>query len=203
MAWFTSAFGENLLVRVLDKGGQGLPPNAMSWATQDSNQCVMPANGANIQSQINVAAGQNLTVLDLRFAYTLGDVNTLFANMETAGRNLYQTMAGKIDMAYPLVYGSLLMLLFAFFLKKINRFKHPFLPLIFFPALLTFFDYLENFNTLRLLKAYPNLTAEAVSWGSFLTSLKHIFSIVCLSLLLILIVFHLLHLFKQYKASNN
>jgi len=157
----------------------------------------------NIQSQINVVAGQNLTVLDLRFAYTLGDVNTLFANMETAGRNLYQTMAGKIDMAYPLVYGSLLMLLFAFFLKKINRFKHPFLPLIFFPALLTFFDYLENFNTLRLLKAYPNLTAEAVSWGSFLTSLKHIFSIVCLSLLLILIVFHLLNLFKQYKASNN
>ena len=119
--------------------------------------------------------------------------------MGVTGRNIYQNLAGQIDMAYPLVYGSMLMLLLAFFLKKINRFRHPFLPLIFFPACLVFLDYLENFNTLRLLKAYPNLTTEAVNWGSFLTSLKHIFSIISFALLLVLIVFYWLDLLKKFK----
>lgn len=157
----------------------------------------------NIQEQINTLAEQNLTVLDLRFAYTLNDVNRLFEAMGTEGRSLYaKTMVGKIDMIYPLVYGSMLMLLFAFFLKKTNRFRHPFLPFIFFPAVLTTFDYLENFNTLHLLKAYPNLTAETVNWGSFLTSLKHIFSIISFSLLLLLIVVYLLDLLKKFKEQK-
>lgn len=156
----------------------------------------------NIQHQINIAAGEELIVLDLRFSYTLNDVNTLFEAMGAEGRKLYQTMVGQIDMIYPLVYGSMLMLLSAFFLKKINLFRHPFLPFLFFPAVLIFLDYLENFNTLRLLKAYPNLTAEAINWGSFLTSLKHIASITCLSFLLVLIVFYLISLFKIYKKQN-
>jgi hypothetical protein len=35
------------------------------------------------------------------------------------------------------------------------------------------FDYLENFNTLKLLNQYPQLSAQSVAWGEQMTRAKH------------------------------
>ena len=59
------------------------------------------------------AAGQAVQILDLRSAYTLEEVKALFDTLGAEGRQVYATVAGRTDMAFPLAYGTFFVLVLA------------------------------------------------------------------------------------------
>jgi len=140
------------------------------------------------QTQINDIAGEEVLILDLRPTYTHKEVVTDFEKMQEEGRAIFQFIASKADMVYPIIYGLFAILLLAFFLKKIivpgsNKIYFAFLPIV-----LVITDYLENFNHLKLLNSYPDIAKESVMTGATLTQLKHFFSMALFVFLIVLIV---------------
>ncbi len=137
-------------------------------------------------AKMNALANEEVQILDARISYTLEDVNTLFEKLKPEGRAIYKTLSTKTDMAYPLVYGSLLILLLANNLKKISV-QTKIAYLSFLPVVGVTFDYLENISIQKLLYAYPNITATQVNMSSLLTSMKWFSLFVCFCLLLLLV----------------
>ena|SRR5687768_13789179 len=140
------------------------------------------------QSRLTRAAGEEITVLDTRFSYTQEEVLTDFEKLGQEGRVLYTVMVGHIDMVYPMIFGFLFVLILAYLLRNITHPQSNWMFLALFPLLAIFFDYLENFNTLHLLKTFPNITEEAVSRGEKFTLLKHIFGLTSVAAILTLSV---------------
>jgi hypothetical protein len=140
------------------------------------------------QSRLTRAAGEEITVLDSRFSYTQEEVLTDFERLGPDGRVLYAVMAGQLDMVYPMVFGFLFVLILAYLLRNITHPESNWMYLSLFPLLIILFDYLENFNTLHLLKTFPNITEQAVSRGEKFTFLKHIFGLTSVAMMLTLAV---------------
>ena len=97
-------------------------------------------------------------------------------------------MAGKVDMIYPIVYGVFFVLLLASLLKKLFSKKSKIIFLSFLPLIGVLFDYLENFNTLKLLNKFPNITPEQVDYGSQMTQIKWVFLIMSILLVFALAI---------------
>ena len=125
------------------------------------------------QIRIHTITGQKLDVLDLRDSYTLADVETLFTAMQAEGRAVC-TQLVIFDFFFPFVYGTFFVLVLAFFIKRIFPKQPKRILFALFPLSIIPIDYIENFNTLRLLAAYPNLSPEKVAFASQITSIKHI-----------------------------
>lgn len=139
------------------------------------------------QGRLDKSAGEKVQSLDTRFSYTLNDVNTFFEKLGSEGRDIYSFVVGKIDMIYPVIYGLLFILLLAFLLKKVFPYKKKLILMALLPVLGMLFDYLENFNTLKLLEKYPFLTEKEPAFGELMTRCKH--SFLFLSVLLAVILF--------------
>lgn len=152
------------------------------------------------QAEIKAIAGEEIDILDVRASYRFREVKIDFEKMQPEGRAIHQFLTGKIDMVYPLVYGPMLILLLGFFLKGTFKSESKKIYFAFIPIFLVITDYLENFNTLGLLRDFPNITQEGVMWGATLTQLKHFFSL--LSLILLLIVFTLWIIKKLTSISK-
>jgi hypothetical protein len=140
------------------------------------------------QSRLTRAAGEEITVLDTRFSYTQEEVLTDFERLGPDGRVLYAVIVGHLDMVYPMVFGFLFVLILAYLLRNVTHPKSNWMFLALLPVLAIFFDYLENFNTLHLLKTFPNITEEAVSRGEKFTFLKHILGLTSVATILTLSV---------------
>ena len=128
----------------------------------------------NYQQQMNQIAGEEVQILDLQRGYTLVQVNEFFTKLKPEGRAIYRHVTSFVDMIYPFVYGILLILVLAFFLKNLFGNGSKWLFLAWTPILIMIFDFLENTNTLALLDAFPNLSNEMVERGSNFTSWKWI-----------------------------
>jgi hypothetical protein len=126
------------------------------------------------QSQLVKIVGEQIKPLDTRFSYSLSEVNRLFHDLGTEGRELYATIAGRVDMVYPIVYGALFILVLAYLFKKLSGHKSKLILIALFPILGMLFDYLENFNVLNLLKQYPNINEQQVALCELFTRIKHI-----------------------------
>lgn len=135
------------------------------------------------QSRLTRAAGEEITALDTRFSYTHEEVLTDFEKLGEQGRVLYTVIVGRIDMVYPMVFGFLFVLTLAWLLRRITHPESDWIYLSLLPLLVILLDYLENFNTLHLLKTFPNITEEAVSRGETFTLLKHVLGLVCVALI--------------------
>ena len=133
-------------------------------------------------SLLNEIANEKVLFLDGRLNYNYDQVNTLFNKMGREGRDIYHFMAGKIDMIYPIVYSLFFVLLLASLLKRIFSKKSKIIVLSFLPLVGALFDYLENFNTLKLLNKFPNITPEQVAYGSQMTQIKWVFLIMSILL---------------------
>ncbi len=126
------------------------------------------------------AASGKVEPLDLRFGYDYQEVLHEFNVLGVGGRAVYRIMVGKIDMAYPVVYGPLVIMVLAFLLKRAFPDAPAVIVAALFPVLTMGFDYLENANTLRLLTHFPDFSPEDVARGAWFTMLKHITLAGCL-----------------------
>ena len=140
------------------------------------------------QSQLREIAGEEVKPLDTRFSYTLEEVVSDFEKLGVEGRHVYQFIVGRIDMIFPVIYGLFFILTLAYLLKKITPPHSKWMLIALLPVLGMLFDYLENFNTLSLLKNYPDLSAQGVAWGEQMTRLKHGFLFLSIGLILFLAI---------------
>ena len=128
------------------------------------------------QQEMSAIVGAEVTLIDLWKSYDLESVNTFFIQLQPEGRAIHQQLTGEVDMIFPFAYGPFFILVFAFLLKNIFGNDSKWILLSLFPILLMGVDYMENFNTLKMLHSFPDLKEALVDRGSFLTETKHIFS---------------------------
>ena len=138
------------------------------------------------EAQMSELAGVHTPMIDTRNGYDLPEIQEFFTSIKPEGRAIHKFATGVVDMIFPWVYGSLFILVAAFFLKKLSNSKSKWMYLSLFPILLMIVDYKENFNTLNLLESYPNLTAEMVDSASKVTVLKSILTQISIVLPLVL-----------------
>lgn len=140
------------------------------------------------QSRMAAIAGENIEPLDIRFSYTTVEVKKAFETLTAEGRAIYRFVTAEIDMIYPVVYGLTFILVLANLVKKMWGADSKCILLAFFPLTGVLFDYLENFNTLELLKSYPDISPASVSYGEQLTRLKHGMLFLSLALIIVLAI---------------
>ena len=127
----------------------------------------------NGMEKMSFIAGEKMELIDARKSYTLEEVNVFFTKLTAEGRAVHQQLTRVIDMLFPLIFGALSILLLAFLIKNIFGADSKLLYLALYPIIGMTVDYMENFNTLALLAAFPDLTTAMVEKGSRLTALKH------------------------------
>ncbi len=132
--------------------------------------------------------------LDARGSYNISDVTQLFDDMGKEGMDIYSFVSGEIDMIYPLVYA---LLFFLIIIALTKRFNGKWLSLSFIPFVAMLFDYLENFNVLKLMNNHPNFTEEEVQLASTFTQLK--WGAILITLLTIVIFLIILGIKKIVK----
>ncbi len=124
--------------------------------------------------QGKISPGKRLKSLDARPGYTKAEVADYFETIGPNGRELYRFVVGRIDMVFPLVYGFLMFSAIAWLYHEYGS-RFPLLAGLFALPLLTMaFDYVENNNTLRLLKNYPALDDAQVNSASRITRIKRV-----------------------------
>lgn len=138
------------------------------------------------QTEMSQIMGEEAKMIDVRSNYTLDEINDFFTKLKPEGRQIHKRTTGVTDMIFPFAYGTLFILLSAFFLKKIARPDSNWMYLSLFPILLMLVDFKENFNTLNLLERFPNLTNEMVDSAAKITDLKAILTNISMGLPLIL-----------------
>lgn len=136
------------------------------------------------QTKVDELADEKIKALDLRLAYTLEDVERSFAKMGTEGRAITSFISGRIDMVYPMVYGCFLILLITNLSK--DTIPRRFYLLLIGPLLGMLFDYLENFQVLNMLMQFPEITEKQVQTSSLMTSIKWLFILMSLAIVLVL-----------------
>lgn len=146
------------------------------------------------QTEINSLTGKDSPIVDLRKNYDQQEIHQFFSLLTEEGREIHKNITGVLDMIFPWAYGSFFILLTAFFLKKISPPQSNWIYLALFPILLMLVDYIENFNTLEMLAAFPDLDAQKVSDASRITGIKSMLSYISQ---LILLLSALLYLVKK------
>ena len=137
------------------------------------------------QAKINEITGTESPIVDLRKDYDKAEIHDFFSQLKQEGRQIHTEVTGILDMIFPLAYGSFFILLSAFFLKKIIPSQSNWIFLALIPVLLMIVDYVENFNTLAMLDAFPDLDAQKVANASQITSLKNLLTYASQAIVLI------------------
>lgn len=136
---------------------------------------------STVLKDLNEIANQEVKILDLRFGYSLEEVNLFFRQIGSEGRILYEKIS-MADMFYPIFYGLLLMSLISRFTKGNSKL----LLLNLIPLVMIILDFVENISIKKLMTHFPNIGADMVSFTSILTQAKWVF--VGLSIFLVLIL---------------
>ncbi len=152
------------------------------------------------EAKINEVAEVDFKLLDVRLNYTYEDVVEAFDKIGAEGRSIYAFIVVKIDMVYPIIYGLFLILLFFALIQIVFSQNSKLIYLSLIPVIGVIFDYLENFNTLKLLNNYPNITFQQVKYGSHMTQLKWIFLSLTIGLIIILSI---VWLYKRISVKIN
>ncbi|WP_196890840.1 hypothetical protein [Aureivirga marina] len=148
------------------------------------------------QKIINDVSNGEVVILDELFDYSKNDVDKLFNAMGEKGRDVYIYMSSVIDSVYPIVYG---LLAFFIILNLTKNADNKSYLLTIFPIMTVIFDYFENFNIIRLLKKFPNITETQVEITSMLTQGKWIFLYLTFVIILILFISKLIIILKKSK----
>ncbi len=128
-------------------------------------------------AQLNEIAGKEFKTLDTRFLYTSDEVIKDFELIGEEGRAIHRYLSSVVDMFFPLAHGLLVISIFSFLLQKLNLFKKGYLWVFIIPLVIVVLDVFENFNTIKFIDNFPDLTETSVANASRITSFKHIFSI--------------------------
>jgi hypothetical protein len=115
-----------------------------------------------------------MNILDLMpGGYDFEYANTLFRTLGEEGRHNYLFYQIPVDMVFPLLFAITNCLLIALFLKKLKRFKTPFIYLCFLPFIGGAADYGENIGIILMLNQFPDITGLAVKITSFFSIVKY------------------------------
>ena len=136
--------------------------------------------------------------------YNQDYVNELFKTLGENGRDIYLTNQIPVDMIYPLLFGLTYSLLLAYFLKKLNKLKHPFTYLCLLPIIAGIADYLENFGIITMLNSYPDLTETTVNATNTFSVIKSIStSMFFIALIVVLIILGIKFVKRNKSSANN
>jgi len=130
-------------------------------------------------------------------------VNELFRTLGENGREIYLTNQIPVDMIYPLLFGLTYSLLFAYFLKKLNKLKLPFTYLCLLPIIAGIADYLENIGIITMLNSYPDLTETAVNATNTFSIVKSMTTTVFFIALIIILLMLGVKTIKERRTSAN
>lgn len=153
----------------------------------------------NGQNEMSAIAGEEVTLIDLWQSYNFEEITTYFKQLKPEGRAIHEQLTSVQDMIFPFAYGPFFILVFAFFLKNIFGKESKWILLSLFPMLIMGMDYLENINTLEMLRSFPNHTEEMVSKGSFFTEMKNWASLITNILFVLLSIIFSLKVLKKKK----
>ena len=136
--------------------------------------------------------------------YNQDYVNELFRTLGENGRDIYLTNQLPVDMIYPLLFGLTYSLLLAYFLKKLNKLKHPFTYLCLLPIIAGIADYLENFGIITMLNSYPDLTETTVNATNTFSVIKSVStSMFFIALIVVLIILGIKFVKRNKSSANN
>ena len=136
--------------------------------------------------------------------YDWNYVNELFNTLGENGRKTYLTTQIPVDMFYPLLFGLSYCLIFAYFLKKLEKLSTSFIYLCLLPIIGGIADYLENFGIIKMLNNYPDLTETTVNATNTFSVLKSTStSIFFIALIVILIILGIKFVKRNKTSANN
>lgn len=145
-----------------------------------------------------------LKLLDMMpTGYDMNYVRELFDSLGEIGRETYLTNQIPLDMIYPLLFGLSYCLLLAYFLKKLKKFKSPYIYLCLLPIIAGIADYLENFGIIIMLKSYPKLTQEMVSATCLFSVTKSISTSIFFVILIIILILLGIKAINRKKTHYN
>ncbi|PID29524.1 hypothetical protein CR983_03865 [Candidatus Saccharibacteria bacterium] len=124
------------------------------------------------QAELNQIAGTEVRSLDSRFWYDRDDAMSLFRALHEPGRAKLQSFSGVADMVYPLVYGSLCVLLLCKLIGDLSLRRRWVRALCVLPVAAAVFDYIENISIVLMLGTFPNVLDVQVMVSALATSLK-------------------------------
>ena len=154
------------------------------------------------QANMSAIAGSEVEMIDLRKNYDLEEINDFFTRIKKEGRQIHRYATGVTDMLFPFFYGILFILINAFLLKNITNHKSSWIYLSLIPILLMLVDFRENFNTLKLLDAFPNMTEVQVHSASTVTGIKSLLTSLSLTLTLVLGIIWLIKWGLKYTTKR-
>jgi len=158
---------------------------------------------------ITMEFSNGMKLLDMMpTGYSIDYIQTLFGTLGENGRAVYLFRQLPIDMIYPFFFGIGYALLIAYFLKKLDKLYSPYIYLSLLPLIAGFFDYLENFGIIAMLKSYPDLSKISMIATSIFTVLKSMTTtIYFIALIITLIILGIKtikggKIAKQYKIKD-
>ncbi|WP_255070202.1 hypothetical protein [Lacihabitans sp. LS3-19] len=125
----------------------------------------------------------NLPILDLQFGFNPERVKDIVSQYHGEAKEAYIMGAGITDGIYPAVYFCLfsIILTLVFYKWKISPwFKY----LNLLPIGLVFFDYLENYHIIKMLRTYPENIDSLATYCSFFTLIKWVLAGIVLAIVI-------------------
>ena len=135
--------------------------------------------------------------------YDWNYVNELFNTLGENGRKTYLTNQIPVDMFYPFFFGLTYCLIFAYFLKKLEKLRTSFIYLCLLPIIGGISDYLENFGIIRMLNNYPDLPESTVNATNTFSILKSTSTSLFFVALLVILIMLGIKFVKLNKTSAN
>lgn len=131
----------------------------------------------------NLSGG--LLALDMRFGYTIADVNQLFTALGTAGRQLY-SLFQIADLVFPIALALTMMFILMMITSKFLGPSSRLRLIVFIPLVAMIADYIENGLIATQLFSYPALSDLIIIIASFFTAIK--WGFISLTFLLVIIL---------------
>lgn len=116
---------------------------------------------------------EGFDLLDMMpMGYNLDYVEQLFNTLGQQGREAYLFYQLPLDIVYPFLFVWCYSVLFAYVLRKLNKFESRLLYFCWLPVLVGIADYAENIGIVNLLLVYPELSNRAVVMANMFTLMK-------------------------------
>jgi hypothetical protein len=115
-------------------------------------------------------------------------INSLLNTLGEEGRNAYLFRQLPMDMIYPTLFAASWCLVLAWFINKLGKLDGPLFYLCLIPLAGGFFDYLENFGIILILKTYPDNADELTLITNYFTIAKSFLTTLFFIILIILVV---------------
>ena len=133
--------------------------------------------------------------------YNAEYVSSLMVALGEEGRHAYLFYQIPFDMIYPGLFAVTWCLVFAWFLKKINRLHSSLFYASYIPVFAALFDYLENFGIITIISTWPDTPVRISDVSNIFSVLKSFLTtIYFVSLIVLLIVFIVRYFRKRVSA---